>query len=116
MDDFLTYFLAGMLGEEFMRKIATRPYGFLYLWLIGFILTYIFFFMLLSFFIVLGVFTDPVADSGILNYVFSSYSLATVKLHPQATYLALVMGLFFAGSYRLHYRLKMREGKGKRNK
>jgi len=108
MDDFLTYFLAGMLGEEFMRKMATRPYGFLYLWLIGFILTYILFFMVLSFLIIIWIFTDPAADSGILSYVFSIYSLVAIDSQPGATYFALCIGLMFSLGYRFHYLDKQR--------
>lgn len=33
MFGFLTYFLAGMFVEELFRKIATRPFGFMIVWL-----------------------------------------------------------------------------------
>jgi len=46
MDDFITYFLAGMLGEELIYKIATHPFVFMFLWMIGFVLVNIFFLLL----------------------------------------------------------------------
>jgi len=109
MDDFLAYFLAGMFGEEFLRKIATRPYGVMYLWLIGFVIANVFFIILAGSFIVLGIFTDPAADPSILRYVFDSFTLIAVESQPGATLLALVMGLMFALGYRGHYRDKSKK-------
>ena len=112
MNDFLTYFMAGMLGEELMRKIATRPYGFWVLWLVWFVLVNIFFIILDGVFITLGIFTDPAADDSIPRYIWESFYLTFAELQPWAVLLALGMGFLLALSYRHHYKLKISDTKG----
>ena len=109
MDDFLFYFLAGMFGEELLRKIATRPYGFMILWLMGFVLVNLFFIILAGSFIILGIFSDPAADQSVLRYVIDSFTLIAVDSQPWSTLLALGMGLLLAISYHAHYRDNLRD-------
>ena len=104
MDDFLFYFLAGMFGEELLRKIATRPYGFIVLWLVGFVLVNLFFIILLSSVIILAIFTDPAADPSILRFVVDSFALAAVESQPAASLLALGLGFLLALGYYSHFR------------
>ena len=103
MDDFLAYFLAGMFGDELMRKIATRPYGVVYLWLIGFILVYVYFIILVGVVIAFAIFTDPAADDSIFHFIVDGFALMAVESQPWSTLLALVGGLMFALAYRGHY-------------
>ena len=96
--------LGGMLGEELIRKIATRPFGFLVLWLAAFVLVNIFFITLGCFFIVLGIFTDPAAQESILRYLYDSFVLLATEIGPWMALLSLGMGFLLAISYWFHFR------------
>ena len=103
MDDFLTYFLAGMLGEELLRKIATRPFGFWVLWAIGFTLIILFFTLLISVVVIAGIFTDPAAEESVLRYVLDCFALVVREFKLWPVLAALGGGILLAISYRSHY-------------
>ena len=109
MDDFLFYFLAGMFGEELLRKIATRPFGFWVLWLMGFILVSIFALIFLFSLALLGLFKAGIPSeqslfSTLLFIVRDVLVFFLVMMQPWAALFSSVMGLLFAIGYRWHYR------------
>ena len=114
MDDFLSYFLAGMFGEELLRKIATRPFGFWVLWLMGFILVSIFALIFLFSLALLGLFKAGIPSeqslfSTLLFIVRDVLVFFLVMMQPWAALFSSVMGLLFAIGYRLHYRNNLRD-------
>ena len=110
MDDFLSYFLAGMFGEELLRKIATRPYGFMILWLMGFILANLFFIILLISLASLTAFKQGISpDISLLSFARDFLVFFFVTIQPWAALCALGMGLLFAIGYRWHYRDNLRD-------
>ena len=112
MDDFLFYFLSGMLGEKMMRKIATHPYGFLFLWLIGFFLLNI---IILIFLVVLGMISffkvgiseNQTLASAILSFTHDLFYFFFVMIQPWGLLFSLGMGLLLAIGYRIHYKKNM---------
>ena len=109
MNEFLTYFLAGMLGEEMLRKIATRPFGFWVLWLIGFILVSIIFLLFmfsLAFFSFFKVGLQP--EESLSSIAYAGLVFFFVTIQPWAGLFFLGMGLLFALSYHWHYRNRLR--------
>ncbi len=114
MDDFITYFLAGMFGEELIRKMATRPFGFMYLWLIGFILVNICIILLLIAIGLTGLFKVGIAqDETILSTLFSFIrdlsNFFFIMIQPWGAIAASGFGLLFALSYYGHYRNHARQ-------
>ena len=104
MDDFLTYFLAGMLGEELLRKIATRPFGFWVLWLIGFLFVNILLFLLLFFLAFLSFLKAGIQpEESLFSIIREGLSFFFVTIQPWATLVALGGGILLAISYRSHY-------------
>ena len=112
MGDFLFYFLSGMLGEELMRKLATRPYGFLVLWLIGFVLLNI---LILIFLFVLGVISfvkvgipeNQTLASTIISFTYDLFYFFFVMIQPWGLLFSLGVGLLLAVGYRAHYKETM---------
>jgi len=114
MDDFITYFLAGMFGTELIRKVATRPFGFMYLWLMCFVLVNIC--MLLLFvvfgliaFLKVGMVQNETILSTMFNFVRDLSYFFFVIIQPWGIITACVLGLVFAVSYHGHYRNHVRE-------
>ena len=109
MEDFLLYFMAGMLGEEFVRRLATRPRGFLWLWGMAAITT-----NLLVFIFILGLGVIGLIRSGRDGGSGHPFSLSVFfhdlmvffffMIQPWELGLSLITGLAFAISYRQHYR------------
>lgn len=117
MDEFLLYFLGGMFGAELIQKIATRPYGFLVLWLMSFILVSIFFIIMFGSFMILGIFTDPAADQSIVHYLLDSVVLLWEKIIlPWGILFSLGVSFLLAFSYYGHYRLRLRESQENKTK
>ncbi len=120
MDEFLLYFLGGMFGAELIKKIATRPYGFLVLWLMSFILVSVFFIIMFSSVIIVGIFTDPAAEQSLMQYLLDSVALLYLKIIlPWGILFCLGVSFLFALSYYGHYRIHLQEAledKKKNNK
>jgi len=115
MDDLFWYFLAGMFGEELMRKIATKPYGFWLLWVICTILVNVLIFL---FIFILGVMTVvKTGEDGsgepfsISSFFYNFMNFSFVIIQPWEFIFSIVMGLVVAISYRISYRKKMKEQK-----
>ena len=109
MGDFVFYFLAGMFGEELMRKIATRRYGVFVLWFIGFVLinVCIFMFLVLLFivsFVKVGALPGLSLLSSIMSGLRDLLSFFFVTMQPEAVIFSLGMGFLFALGYLWHYR------------
>ena len=114
MDEFLLYFLGGMFGAELIRKIATRPYGFLVLWLMSFILVNILavIFVLSLGFLALfkvGIAAGQSLFSTMLLIIRDWLVFFFVMMQPWAALFCLGVSFLFALSYYGHYRLSLRE-------
>lgn len=98
--DLVTAALAGMLGEDLMRKIATRPFGFWVLWGIGFLLMNILFIALIVSLYLFSLFSGEVMGDPLLEFIYGPYMM----LQPGMTLVPLGLGFMFALGYRGHYR------------
>ena len=109
MDDFIFYFLAGMFGEELMRKIATRRYGIFILGFVGFVLINVFIFIfLVLLFIVSFVKEGALPGLSLLSSIMSGLRdlllFFFVTMQPEAVIFSLGMGFVFALGYLWYYR------------
>lgn len=111
MDDFLSYFLGGMFGAKLMSKIATRPYGFWLLWLIGFVLMNIIILIFLSLlgmisFFKVGIPENQTLISALMSFVYDLLYFFFVMIQPWGLMFSLVMGSLFAIGYRVQQKEK----------
>ncbi len=109
MDDLFTYFLFGMFGEEVLRKLATRPYGFVFLWLLGFILANIFVVVVLLTLGSLSLFSEGVSPdetvaTTVVHFFSSLGQFFFVVMQPWGIIFSATVGLLFSMGYRWHYR------------
>jgi len=114
MEDFFLYFIAGMIGEELMNKLATRPYGFWILWLIGLAVTSLVIFLLIvahviTSIILTGGYDGPMNSFSIFDVFHFIFYSFFVSVQPWALLISLVMGFLFAMAYRDAYKNKLKE-------
>ena len=121
VDEFLLYFLGGMFGAELIRKIATRPYGFLVLWLMSFILVNILavIFVLSLGFLTLfevGIAAGQSLFSTILLIIREGLVFFFVMMQPWAALFCLGVSFLLAFSYYGHYHNSLRESQESKTK
>ena len=109
MDDFLFYFLAGMFGEELVRRLATKKVYFPLLWLACTIIVGIIFTTLTLMLFVTGIFSDhPPPAQGFIGHAKDFMHFHFVMIQPWAFLFYSGMGFMLALSYRAHYHNRQR--------
>ncbi len=99
-----------------MRKLATRPYGFLILWMMGFfllnILILIFLFVLGAVsFIKIGISENQTLASVVTSFIHDLFYFFFVMIQPWGLLFSLGVGLLLAIGYRAHYKENMSQFK-----
>ena len=116
MDDFLTYFLAGMLGEDLLRRLATKPYGFIILWFSSFLFVNLLFMLILIVFGIVTMLQVGIPEEETLIEVFLSFVkdfsyFFFVIAQPWASVASIIGGLMLTLGYRSHYKRNIADKK-----
>jgi len=114
MEDFFFYFIAGMIGEELMHKLATRPYGFWLLWLIGVGVMNLLIFLFFIVMVVISAFKTGGDDGSgqpfsILNFAHDFLHFFFITTQPWLLLFSLAMGFLLAMAYRDAYKRRVKE-------
>ena len=103
VDDHLVYFLSGILGEELVRRLATKKVYFPLLWLLCSVFVGVVFMVLTLILFISDLYFDRAPDQSFIEHVRDFVNFHFILTQPWASLLYGGLGLMLAMAYRWHY-------------